>query len=81
MSDFPPPYATPEEERQYMMDVIKAGLRFLIITAFFYTGAIWVVSRILNNSGIIDGALSWGSAAIIGVGGIILRTWDRTFFK
>lgn len=64
-----------------MMDAAKAGLRFLIITAFLYTAAVWALSRILFNAGILDGDLNWGACSIIGISGLLLRTWDRTFFR
>ncbi len=84
MPDFPdwdaPEYSS-ADERAYAWDVIKTGIRFLVFTCLLYTLAIWGISNLLVKSGILSGSISWHYAGIISLGIILLRLWDKSFFK
>lgn len=80
--DWPAPdFVSPEEERAYLMDIIKTGIRFMIFSAISYALFLWVASRILMNSEIINGSLSWGNSLVLGFSTVVIRVWNSTFFK
>ena len=86
MPDFPdwdePEFAaSSKEEREYAWDLVKTGARFLIFTTLLYTLIIWGFSNLLFKNDILSGDLSWRHAGIFSFGIIVLRTWNRTFFK
>lgn len=80
--DWPAPdFANPEEERQYLLDIIKTGIRFMIFSGISYAVFLWVTARILMNSEIISGSLSWGNSVLLGFSAVVIRVWNSTFFK
>lgn len=82
MPEWPAPdFVNPEEEREYLVDIIKTGIRFMIFSAISYSVFLWVVSRILLNEEIINGALSWSNSVILGFSTVVIRVWNSTFFK
>lgn len=76
--DFSPSSA---EERAYAWDVIKTGMRFLIFTTLLYTLIIWGFVNLLFRSDILSGDISWHYAGILSFGVIVLRLWNKAFFK
>ena len=69
-----------EDEKQYAMDVVKSGFRFLIFTCFMYTFIAWSLFNLLDGRGIISGNITWLQAGAISFGIIVVRMWDRVFF-
>lgn len=78
---WPEPELNEEEQRAFLIDTIKTGIRFFIFTTITYAFLLWVVSILLFNSNIIDGSISWLNSCIIAFIGTFARVWDRTFFK
>lgn len=77
-SDFP---VGTTEETEYVWDVVKTGLRFLIFTCLLYTFFVWGISKILVRSDILSGEIRWHDAGLIALGIVFVRMWERTFFK
>lgn len=75
------PSSSEEDERQYLWDIMKTGFRFVAFSIFLYTLIIWGFSNLLMKSNILSGDISWAHAGILSAGIIILRVWDKTFFK
>lgn len=78
---WPEPELNEEEQRAFLIDTIKTGIRFFIFTTITYAFLLWVISILLFNSNIIDGSISWLNSCIIAFIGTFARVWDRTFFK
>jgi hypothetical protein len=78
---WPEPELNPEEQRAYMIDAVKTGIRFFIFTTIAYAFLLWVVTILLAESAIIEGSISWFNSCIIAFIGTFVRVWDRTFFK
>ena len=74
-------FATPEEEREFMLDIVKTGLRFLAFTSLWYGFIVWTVLRALEANGIISGNLNWVQSCMIAFLVTFSRMWDRTFFR
>lgn len=79
--DAPEIASTEDEERQYALDVVKTALRFCIFSVFLYTLIIWGFSNLLMKSNILPSSVPWHYAGILSMGIIVLRVWDKTFFK
>lgn len=76
-----PEMVSPEEERQYLLDVIKTGIRFMIFSIMGMTVFLWVAANILSKSGIIGGSISWTNCGILAFSAVLIRLWNSTFFK
>lgn len=70
-----------EKLSAYEWAVVRTGLYFLVISTLLGGVAIWGVAKILNNSGIISGHLSWHGAVLISGLGLVTGLWKKTFFK
>lgn len=69
------------DQRAYAWDLIKTGLRFLVFTCLLYTFIIWGFTNLLVDSDILSGSVSWLHAGVMSLGIILIRMWDKTFFK
>jgi hypothetical protein len=78
---WPEPEVNEEEQRAYLIDVVKTGIRFFIFTSLTYSFLLWVVSILLYNSNITNGSISWPNSCLIAFIATFARVWDRTFFK
>ena len=79
--DWDAPELSSADERAYLLDVVKTGIRFLVFTCLLYTVGIWGFSNLLVRSGILSDSVSWHYAGIISFGIVVLRLWNKTFFK
>ena len=76
-----PELISPEEERQYALDIVKQGIRFIIFSVLATTVFLWVVTNILANANVISSSISWVNCGILSLFYVILRVWNSTFFK
>jgi hypothetical protein len=76
-----PDFVSPEEERQYALDIVKQGIRFMIFSVLATTAFLWVVTNILANSNLISSSISWVNCGILSFFYVVLRVWNSTFFK
>jgi hypothetical protein len=76
-----PELISPEEERQYALDIVKQGIRFIIFSVLATTVFLWVVTNILANANVISSSISWLNCGILSLFYVILRVWNSTFFK
>lgn len=76
-----PELISPEEERQYALDIVKQGIRFIIFSVLATTVFLWVVTNILANANVISSSISWANCGILSLFYVILRVWNSTFFK
>ena len=76
-----PELISPEEERQYALDIVKQGIRFIIFSVLATTVFLWVVTNILANANVISSSVSWANCGILSLFYVILRVWNSTFFK
>ena len=79
--DWDAPELSSADERAYLWDVVKTGIRLLVFTCLLYTIGIWGFSNLLVRSGILSDSVSWHYAGIISFGIVVLRLWNKTFFK
>lgn len=70
-----------EENEAYQWAVIRTGLYFIIFSILLYSVFVYLGIRILNNSGIISGYLSWPQTSGLVAIFIFMRAWNKTFFK
>jgi hypothetical protein len=85
MHNWEPP-ANPFEEKKeeltsYQWSVIRTGFYFLIFSTLLQGAAIWVISQILETSGILSGSLEWTEAMIVSAVAVAIGIWKKTFFK
>ena len=71
----------PAELTSYQWSVIRTGLYFLIFSTLLQGAAIWVISQILETSGILSGSLAWTEAMIVSAVAVAISVWKKTFFK
>ena len=76
-----PEIFSPEEERQYALDIVKQGIRFIIFSVLATTVFLWVVTNILANANVISASISWANCGILSLFYVVLRVWNSTFFK
>ena len=76
-----PELVSPEEERQYLLDIVKQGIRFIIFSVLATTVFLWVVTNILSDSNVISQSISWVNCGILSLFYVVLRVWNSTFFK
>jgi hypothetical protein len=76
-----PELISPEEERQYALDIVKQGIRFIIFSVLVTTVFLWVVTNILANANVISASISWANCGILSLFYVVLRVWNSTFFK
>jgi hypothetical protein len=79
--DWDAPELSSADERAYLWDIVKTGIRLLVFTCLLYTIGIWGFSNLLVRSGILSDSVSWHYAGIISFGIVVLRLWNKTFFK
>lgn len=85
MHNWEPP-ANPFEEKNealtsYQWSVIRTGFYFLIFSTLLQGAAIWVISQILETSGILSGSLAWTESMIVSAVVVAIGIWKKTFFK
>ena len=76
-----PEIFSPEEERQYALDIVKQGIRFIIFSVLATTVFLWVVTNILANANVISASISWANCGILSLFYVVLRVRNSTFFK
>jgi|688.fasta_scaffold1083559_2 hypothetical protein len=79
--DWDAPELSSADERAYLLDVVKTGIRFLVFTCLLYTVGIWGFSNLLVRSDILSGSISWQHAGIMSFGIVVLRLWNKSLFK
>lgn len=70
-----------EELTAYQWSVIRTGLLFLIFSTLLQGAGIWVISQILETSGILSGSLAWTEAMVLSAVAVAIGVWKKTFFK
>ena len=76
-----PELISPEEERQYALDIVKQGIRFIIFSVLATTVFLWVITNILADSNVISQSISWVNCGILSLFYVVLRVWNSTFLK
>jgi hypothetical protein len=75
------PLEDKEELTAYQWSVIRTGLFFLVFSTLLQGAGIWVISQILETSGILSGSLAWTEAMVLSAVAVAIGVWKKTFFK
>ena len=79
MSDWGPPAG--DDVQSFRWVIIRTGMYFMIITSVLFGFLFWAAAKILEDSEIISGSLSWRYSIFFGFVSVFVTIWKKTFFR